>query len=119
MSISVTCSACTASFKVKDEFAGRRGRCPKCSAIVQVPAVASPAPPPQAASAPPLPRPDRKTVSQGEPTVVAARPAPSLVQKPAAANVARPVRSAQVAASVSPLDVGEDFSAPLRPAKKQ
>jgi Zn-dependent protease with chaperone function len=40
--IDVTCSHCHASFRVKSEFAGRRGKCPHCQGIVQVPAIAQP-----------------------------------------------------------------------------
>lgn len=37
MSIVTTCGACGAEFKVRDEFAGKRGKCPKCGRPVQVP----------------------------------------------------------------------------------
>jgi hypothetical protein len=37
MSIPVTCPECQSHFHVGDEFAGRPGRCPECTAILQVP----------------------------------------------------------------------------------
>lgn len=37
MSIAVTCS-CGKSFRVKDEYAGRRGKCPACGVAVTIPA---------------------------------------------------------------------------------
>lgn len=47
MPISVECSACRTSFRVRDEFAGKRGKCVKCKAPVDVPALRSePAPAP-------------------------------------------------------------------------
>jgi len=37
MSIPVTCSNCGASFRVKDEFSGKQGRCPHCRSIFTAP----------------------------------------------------------------------------------
>ncbi|WP_254512044.1 trypsin-like peptidase domain-containing protein [Anatilimnocola floriformis] len=37
------CSACTAKFKIDVKYAGRKARCPKCSAIVEVPPLDAPA----------------------------------------------------------------------------
>lgn len=37
MSIRVSCHSCSASFKVKDEYAGKRGKCPQCGNPVVVP----------------------------------------------------------------------------------
>jgi hypothetical protein len=39
MPISVVCSSCQARFTVSDKFAGKKGPCPKCKAIITVPAV--------------------------------------------------------------------------------
>jgi hypothetical protein len=36
--ISVTCPQCSTTLKVKDELAGKRGKCPKCQGAVQIPA---------------------------------------------------------------------------------
>lgn len=38
MSISVQCTGCKKSFKTKDEFAGRRIKCPGCGQVLAVPA---------------------------------------------------------------------------------
>jgi hypothetical protein len=37
MAIDVTCSGCKTRFQVSDKFAGKKGPCPKCKAIIQVP----------------------------------------------------------------------------------
>ncbi|MBN2024673.1 MAG: M48 family metalloprotease [Pirellulales bacterium] len=42
MAIAVACKHCRAAFQVKDEWAGRRGKCPRCGQTIDVP----PAPPP-------------------------------------------------------------------------
>lgn len=67
MSITVKCPGCSASFKVKDENAGRRGKCPMCKGPVVVPAVVDTVlmPPPPKAAAPVAARP-----------VVASKPKP-------------------------------------------
>jgi predicted Zn finger-like uncharacterized protein len=38
MPIDVICPGCSAAFKVKDEHAGKKLKCPKCSKIVPIPA---------------------------------------------------------------------------------
>lgn len=38
MPIDVTCTGCKTRFKVSDQFAGKKGPCPKCKAIISVPA---------------------------------------------------------------------------------
>ncbi|MEL7496629.1 MAG: MJ0042-type zinc finger domain-containing protein [Planctomycetota bacterium] len=45
MAIKVQCQNCSASFKAKDELAGRRVKCPKCKQPISIPA-AAPAPQP-------------------------------------------------------------------------
>ena len=37
MSITVQCSGCGSRFRADDKLAGRRGKCPKCSAAIEVP----------------------------------------------------------------------------------
>ncbi|QDU98158.1 hypothetical protein [Lignipirellula cremea] len=37
MPIQVICSGCHARFKVSDQFAGKKGPCPKCKAVIQIP----------------------------------------------------------------------------------
>jgi predicted Zn finger-like uncharacterized protein len=47
MPISVECPSCLATFRVKEEYAGKRGRCPSCKGLVAIPsAPASPQPEP-------------------------------------------------------------------------
>ncbi len=38
MAIIVTCPGCHKSFSVRDEFAGRKGPCPKCKTMITIPA---------------------------------------------------------------------------------
>lgn len=37
MPINVQCPACKSKFRADDKLAGRRGKCPKCSAVIEVP----------------------------------------------------------------------------------
>ena len=61
MPIRLTCPSCSATLSVKDEFAGRAVKCPKCGGVIPAsqpatPAAATPvAPPPAATSPPPAP----------------------------------------------------------------
>lgn len=41
MSISVECAKCGARFQAREELAGRRGKCPKCGAAIEVPSLAA------------------------------------------------------------------------------
>lgn len=44
--IAFTCPGCTKAFSVKDDFAGRKTKCPKCHAVLLVPTlIPTPAPP--------------------------------------------------------------------------
>ena len=40
MTIPVTCEGCGKTYGAKDAYAGRKGRCPKCGAAIEVPAAA-------------------------------------------------------------------------------
>jgi Zn-dependent protease with chaperone function len=42
MTIAVTCGSCKTAFRVKDEHAGKRGKCPRCQAAVEVPSPPAP-----------------------------------------------------------------------------
>ncbi len=44
MGIPVTCGRCQSVFVAKDTFAGKRGKCPECLAVVEVPPAAEPGP---------------------------------------------------------------------------
>ncbi|MGE0606681.1 MAG: hypothetical protein AB7O62_06100 [Pirellulales bacterium] len=41
MPIPVICPGCKASFRVSDQFAGKQGPCPKCKAIIKIPAASA------------------------------------------------------------------------------
>ena len=56
MAIAVFCSGCQKSYRVKDELAGRRVKCPACSAAIQVPASQADALRPAAAASKETPR---------------------------------------------------------------
>ncbi len=69
MPISVSCPSCSAGFKVKDEYAGKRAKCPKCGQPITIPVVDTVLmPPPAKAAAPVAARP-----------VVASKPKPTPV----------------------------------------
>ncbi len=36
MAIYIFCPSCKGSFKVRDEYAGKRGICPKCGQVIQI-----------------------------------------------------------------------------------
>jgi len=38
MPIDITCPGCRTRFKVSEKFAGQKGPCPKCKAVIQIPA---------------------------------------------------------------------------------
>jgi hypothetical protein len=38
MAIQVTCKNCNKQLRVKDEYAGRKGKCPACGGVIQIPA---------------------------------------------------------------------------------
>ncbi|MFO0884401.1 MAG: hypothetical protein U0894_09465 [Pirellulales bacterium] len=42
MPIAVNCSHCGKTLKVKDEFAGKKGKCPSCNGSIPIPPLASP-----------------------------------------------------------------------------
>jgi hypothetical protein len=74
--------ACGKSFKVKDEYAGKRGKCPQCGDVVTIPRPSAPvvpastrpaAPKPSAGSRPTTPKPAARPSG---PKPAAARPAP-------------------------------------------
>lgn len=39
MPIAVRCTSCSASFHVKDEYAGKRTKCPKCGGPMTIPTI--------------------------------------------------------------------------------
>jgi dienelactone hydrolase len=75
MTIKVKCDHCGAGFAVPDEWAGKKGRCPKCSGVIQVPVVddlpvldSAPVPRPAPRPAPAARRPSPATVQPAAPT---------------------------------------------------
>lgn len=65
MAIKATCSKCGRELNVKDELAGKKGKCPDCGEVIQVPtldesaaAAAEPEAPPAEAPAEPSPAPE-------------------------------------------------------------
>lgn len=100
MGIKFTCPACGGALNVKSELAGKRGRCPKCQAKINIPlddAAGSPAagdapaaPPemvPEARSAPVAKNPAEVAAGPEAATIVTAAPAMS-VEPPTAAFAA-------------------------------
>lgn len=75
MAISVSCGKCQATLRLKDEFAGKRGKCPRCRAFIDVPSESSNADPTVQAAAVAAERPD----------------VPGESPAPAAATIAAPV----------------------------
>ena len=64
MAIEFTCQACGHVLKLRDEAAGKRGRCPSCGGAVSVPATpTSASTPPVASAAPAGPAPSVPTPS--------------------------------------------------------
>lgn len=53
MAIRVKCQHCSGEFTARDEFAGKRGKCPKCQAPIVVPVIPRPAKLSESASAAP------------------------------------------------------------------
>ncbi len=94
--ITFDCDTCGHSVRVKDEFAGRKGKCPKCGAVLQIPGDA-PEPEPVTAEsaseatpvAPPV-RADEPPDPLAQLAQSAARPAPKRPTAPPAAPVAAP-----------------------------
>jgi predicted Zn finger-like uncharacterized protein len=56
MAITIACSKCQKGYRIKDELAGRRVKCPNCSTSIQVPAARQEAAPPAATAAREPPR---------------------------------------------------------------
>lgn len=69
MSIAVTCPQCNKSFQVGEEHAGKKGRCPGCRGIIEVPTASAP---PGRAGA----QPDPTRQPAGSPATAKASPAP-------------------------------------------
>jgi Zn-dependent protease with chaperone function len=96
VAITITCSQCQHTLSVKDEYAGKRGKCPKCQTVVSIPAPATAAAGRSAAAPPPPPLPLAPPVARPTPPPVA-RPTPPPVATSAASARAKPPAPASAA----------------------
>ncbi|HEX6986423.1 MAG TPA: MJ0042-type zinc finger domain-containing protein [Planctomycetaceae bacterium] len=103
MAIEFECPACDATIRVKDEAAGKKGRCPKCRTLLLVP---DPGPDEEPAPAPPEPEPPA-------PPLAVAPPAPAAPPEPAV-EPEPPVEPEPVAAPV--IDPSGPFPLVAKPA---
>ena len=80
MALTITCSKCSHTLKAKDELAGKKVMCPKCQAIIAIPALAPAAAKP---SGPGARIPGRPWGERSAPAAPAApvAPAPSLTRE--------------------------------------
>ncbi|MCA9174130.1 MAG: M48 family metalloprotease [Planctomycetales bacterium] len=83
MKLIVTCNGCQSRFQAPAALAGKRGKCPKCGAIVQVPAAQPTASQTPAAQQSPTPQASQQVTAQQAPTQQTA-------QRPSSASPARP-----------------------------
>jgi len=67
MAIRVICDECGREINVKDEFAGRKGKCPSCGAVIQVPTLEEAAAQ-QAAAEKPVEAPPSEAADEAQPT---------------------------------------------------
>lgn len=112
MAITVTCQACQFAFRVKDEFAGKAGKCPQCAAVVRVPG-------PGVSTASSVSTALSRDVS---PANVAAKAAPTLAKSPATtAPTIDPLPAAQPAVAIDVVPMIAAYDAPIsqRIAKKK
>lgn len=137
MPIHVTCSNCRTALQIPDHWAGKRGKCPRCQAVLEIPAPAASSDP--AGATPPANVPDpqaalRDTVSRQDTVSVPKTPAkPSLrsaskapqgisppVPQPAAQAAKTPSKATAPAAQARALTVREILSAfqgPIEPVR--
>jgi predicted Zn finger-like uncharacterized protein len=92
MPIRIVCPSCSAALSVKDEFAGRAVKCPKCGGVIPpsqpaaptpaAPAAAAPSPPPAAPAAPPPPEPQKSPFEGLDEPAKPAKSGPKITGKP-------------------------------------
>ncbi|NQT19188.1 MAG: hypothetical protein HQ592_05750, partial [Planctomycetes bacterium] len=75
MSIKLTCKMCTKELEVPNSFAGKRGKCPYCMEVLDIPAAGAPS------AAEPEPEPKLKQLDAEE--AVAPDESPAVAQRPA------------------------------------
>ena len=91
MPISVTCGQCQHTVSVRDEFAGKRGKCPKCQAVVAIPAATA----------------VRLAAASAQPAARnTAQPAPKAATQAPVRNAAPPATPAPAPAAAKPRPAG-------------
>ena len=68
----IVCGKCQSTVRVPDDSTARKGRCPQCGSVIDIPSAetayaAEPPPPPLPATPPPLPAPSRRDDLDDEP----------------------------------------------------
>jgi Peptidase family M48 len=88
--ITIVCSQCQQPLSVKEEHAGKRGKCPKCQAIIPIPAASAVQSAPKSAAGPPA-----RSAVQVSAQLAGPPPAPAktAVSKPPPAPPMRPPQS--------------------------
>jgi predicted Zn finger-like uncharacterized protein len=117
MPIRLTCPSCSATLSVKDEFAGRAVKCPKCGGVIPASQPAPASPPAPAPSAPAQPAPPKAAPGKAVP-VKSAPPSESDSEKDEERDA--PARSAKSGSKVTgkPVDRSQDEDADDRPRRK-
>ncbi|MBP3960232.1 hypothetical protein J8F10_33820 [Gemmata sp. G18] len=106
MPVRLVCPSCSATLSVKDEFAGRAVRCPKCGGVIPASQPGAPVPPPSRAVMPALPLPEPAPEPPPELFGVPDEPAPPKGGK----IVGRPV---------TPVPEGDEYDEEARPARRR
>ncbi|AMV29260.1 tRNA-anti-like protein [Gemmata sp. SH-PL17] len=91
MPVRLVCPSCSATLSVKDEFAGRAVRCPKCGGVIPATPSGASAPPPSRAVMPPIPVPEPPPAPPPAPFEGLDEPAPSRGGKIVGRPTGRPV----------------------------
>lgn len=114
MPIRVACGACGAGFAVADEAAGRRGKCPKCKAPIEVPGGA-----PTAAAPPPVEDAGAYELVDAAPRAVheQVRQRATAAGGPAPLKAARAVATARTGASHTPAEILAAFRGEIEPVR--
>ncbi len=85
MAIQVDCGQCKTQLNVRDELAGKRGKCPKCGTVLAIPELHAAAQTAVATATAPAPRPAPPARPATQPAAAAAQPTPK-PRPPAAAK---------------------------------
>ena len=105
MPVRLVCPSCSATLSVKDEFAGRAVRCPKCGGVIPASQPGAPVPSPSRAVMPALPLPEP-----------APEPPPELFGVP---EPAPPKGGKIVGRPVTPVPEGDEYDEEARPARRR